>query len=503
MEQYVKDTQAKKRLYGRQMILSDYTADEINEKTIAEILSDKFNVHEANIRDIDYLYDYYKGKQEILNKVKVVRENINHKVLENNAYFIVEFKKGYVFGDPIQYVQRGDVANDEILVLNSYMTAENKQVKDSDLAEWLYICGVAPRMILAEKDNEESPFSIYDLDPRQSFIVYNNGLGNKPLFGVTYYTTDDGNKVGTIYTKDKVYSIKGDCGKFEVNFIAPHALKKIPIFEYALNKSRLGLIEIVMALLDTLNSIDSNDMDAIDQFVQSLVVFVNNDVDAETFKELMELGAVKVKTENPSTPADVKLLINNLSHADTKVYYERIYNQMLTIVGIPSRNDKASGGDTGQARLLGEGWTMADERAKQDENAFKRTAREELKLILDICRRTPASGITNLKIKDVDIKFTRNKSDNLLVKAQSLLNLKQAQIAPDIAMTVSGLFSDPNETYYKSKEYFGDSLWKESGKGINANTNKNMEIADDSSRTSLTSEDASDEDDKSSENYDK
>lgn len=487
METYVKDTQPEKRLFGRKIILSDYTEDELDEQTISKILTDKFYIHESNIEEINYLYDYYKGKQNILNKVKVVRENINHKVLENNAYFIVEFKKGYVFGEPIQYVQRGDSANDEVLILNSYMLAEDKQVKDSDLSEWLYIGGVAPRMVIPEKDNEESPFSLYNLNPQNAFVVYNNGLGNKPLFGVTYYINEKGNKVGTIYTKNKVYSFKGDSAKFDVKFVDNHVLKRIPIFEYTLNQSRLGIIEIVKSLLDVLNDIDSNDMDAIDQFVQSLVVFVNNDVDAETFKELMELGAVKVKTENPSTPADVKLLVNDMSHADTKVYYDRIYNQMLTIVGVPSKNDKASGGDTGQARLLGEGWTMADERAKQDENAFKKTAKEELKLILDICRRSPASGISQLKLKDVDIKFTRNKSDNLLVKAQSLSMLKQAQIAPDIAMTVSGLFSDPNETYYKSKEYYGENLWKEETKEI-TNSIEN-------------SEDDKNED--SSENYDK
>lgn len=487
METYVKDIQPEKRLFGRKIILSDYTEDELNEQTISKILTDKFYIHESNIEEINYLYDYYKGKQEILNKVKVVRENINHKVLENNAYFIVEFKKGYVFGEPIQYVQRGDSANDEVLILNSYMLAEDKQVKDSDLSEWLYIGGVAPRMVIPEKENEESPFSLYNLNPQNAFVVYNNGLGNKPLFGVTYYINEKGNKVGTIYTKNRVYSFKGDSAKFDVKFVSNHVLKKIPIFEYTLNQSRLGIIEIVKSLLDVLNEIDSNDMDAIDQFVQSLVVFVNNDVDAETFKELMELGAVKVKTENPSTPADVKLLVNDMSHADTKVYYDRIYNQMLTIVGVPSKNDKASGGDTGQARLLGEGWTMADERAKQDENAFKKTAKEELKLILDICRRSPASGISQLKLKDVDIKFTRNKSDNLLVKAQSLSMLKQAQIAPDIAMTVSGLFSDPNETYYKSKEYYGENLWKEETKEI---TNSIENSEDDKNK-------------ESSENYDK
>lgn len=484
MENIIKATNNKfRQYYGRQMITADYTENEMNEKTISKILTEKFAIHEKNAQEIDYLYNYYKGKQPILEKTKTVRENINNIVLENNALFAVEFKKGYVFGEPIQYVQRGDTANNEVLILNSYMTAENKYVKDWELAEWLYICGVAPRLIISEEDNEESPFSIYNLDPRTSFVVYENGLGNKKLFGCTYVEKDDGSKKGTIFTKNKQYVFSGDIGKFSVKLATTeknpagiHLFKSVPIFEYTLNKSRMGIVEIGISMFDALNNISSNDVDGLEQCVQSLVVFVNNDVDAETFKELMDLGAVKVKSENPSMPADVKLLINDLSHDETKVIYDRIYNNMLTILGIPAKNDKASGGDTGQARLLGEGWTMADERAKQDELSFKKTAKEELKLILDICKIAPASGIEKLTLKDVDIKFTRNKSDNLLVKAQSLLNLKQAEIAPDIAMTVCGLFSDPNETYYKSKEYFGDSLWKSADDTKQNDTNNKIII---------------------------
>ena len=484
MENIIKATNNKfRQYYGRQMITADYTENEMNEKTISKILTEKFAIHEKNAQEIDYLYNYYKGKQPILEKTKTVRENINNIVLENNALFAVDFKKGYVFGEPIQYVQRGDTANNEVLTLNSYMTAENKYVKDWELAEWLYICGVAPRLIISEEDNEESPFSIYNLDPRTSFVVYENGLGNKKLFGCTYVEKDDGSKKGTIFTKNKQYVFNGDIGKFSVKLATTeknpagiHLFKSVPIFEYTLNKSRMGIVEIGISMFDALNNISSNDVDGLEQCVQSLVVFVNNDVDAETFKELMDLGAVKVKSENPSMPADVKLLINDLSHDETKVIYDRIYNNMLTILGIPAKNDKASGGDTGQARLLGEGWTMADERAKQDELSFKKTAKEELKLILDICKIAPASGIEKLTLKDVDIKFTRNKSDNLLVKAQSLLNLKQAEIAPDIAMTVCGLFSDPNETYYKSKEYFGDSLWKSADDTKQNDTNNKIII---------------------------
>lgn len=460
MEQILKDIPVEKRLYGRRKIYADYSPEELNKEIIEKILNDKFYLHEANAEEIDYLYKYYKGKQPILGKTKVVRENINNIVLENNALFAVEFKKGYVFGEPIQYVQRGDIANTEVAILNSYMTAEDKHGKDCELAEWLYISGIGTRMVLADADNDDSPFTIYNLDPRTTFKVYQNGLGNKELFGCVYFIQDDGSKKGTIYTKNKVYSFKGDIGKFEVSelndeYNGGHILGRVPIFEYQLNQSRLGILEIVLSMTNALNKISSNDLDGLEQFIQSLVVFVNNDVDADTFKELMELGAVKVKSDNPSTPADVKLLINQLNHSDTKVIYDRIYNNLLTIIGVPTSKKTSSGGDTGQAIQLSEGWEVANDRAKQDELSFKSVAKEELKLELEICKKAPASGITKLTVKEVDIKFTRHKLDNLLVKTQALLNMVQSGMAFDCALIISGLCSDPNEVYIKSLEFYG------------------------------------------------
>lgn len=132
-----------RQLYGRTLITADYKQEDLNEQIISKILAEKFALHEKNAEELNYLYNYYKGKQPILEKTKTVRENINNIVLENNDLFAVGFKKGYVFGVPIQYVQRGDTANNEVLKLNSYITAENKHSKDLELAERLYIGGVA------------------------------------------------------------------------------------------------------------------------------------------------------------------------------------------------------------------------------------------------------------------------------------------------------------------------------------------------------------------------
>lgn len=482
--------------FGRRKLLSSYTKSEINEKTLAEILPQVLREHELNASEIDYLYNYYKGRQPILDKTKIVRPEINNINLENHAFEIVEFKKSYVYGEPIQYVQKGEKEgekiNPEISLLNKFMESEDKSSLDKELSEWQYICGTAYRWaeVDSKEDEDEAPFELSVPDPRRTFVVYNSGIKEYPLFSgyISYFTknimTDDqipkvvNYREVTIYT-DKykyIFSEEEKQNEFKVMPQAipisedmvtayPLEIEGQRIIEYPLNNSRLGLIELVMSDLEAINKIKSADLDGIDQFIQSLLVFVNQEIDLPTYRKLVKEGAIQVTSSDPNKPADVKLLTNQLTHTETKVVSDDRYESMLSIVGIPRLNHKASGGDTGQARLLGEGWTMADERAKQDELSFKKSERKMLKLVINICKyktKNKDEKIENLKLSDIDIKFTRNKSDNLLVKTQGLMNMQTSQVPPEIAFVTCGLFSDPNDVYQKAKEYYGENLWKQS-----------------------------------------
>ena len=489
------------RLFGRKIIYADYNPEDINENTIQQILCDVFSLHLHNAYEIQYLENYYKGIQPILSKVKEVRPTINNKVVENNAYYLVEFKKSFVFGKPIQYVQRGDIANKEVGALNSYMMAEDKYPKDTELAESLYIAGIGHRLILPEI-NEDSPFMIENLDSKTTFCVYSSRLPHKKLFACTYTRgVKDYAIKGSIYTKDAYYELGGTStySGFQVKFIKHHVLGEIPIFEYYLNKSRLGIIEVVMDILNAINRVTSDEIDGLEQYVQSLLVFVNQDIDKEDLDEVVKLGAVKIYSPEPGKQADLKLLSNNIDHSNTKVIHDRMFNTALNIVGIPKNSDKASGGDTGQARYLGEGWTMADARADGDEMEFKRCSKPELKMILRICRLAPNSGINTLTLKDIDQKFTRNKSDNFLVKSQGMMNQIQSGVSPDVAMTTSGLYSDPNETFNKSMEFYGGiENWiklfvGQASKQIQEKQNNSSENSDGSLRTTSASKDESGE----------
>lgn len=441
---------------------------ELDEQSVKKVLEKVLPTHFKNRQEIQELKDIYRGLQDILAKYKPVRADINHKVVENNAFQIIEFKKGFVFGEPIQYVQRADVQEAELKTFNEIFYENGKHMKDVELAEDLYTAGVAFRIVFPE-DDEDKPFSVQNLDSRYTFVIYTNDVYHKPIIAGYISQIDDDKYEVMAYTKSMVYYYNFDKDiqharpvTIDLTYTEKKAnpTKQIPIVEYKLNKSRMGLLELIKSQMDALNFITSADLDDIEQFIQSLLVFLNQEVDRATLLELLDLGALQIRSSDPKNPADVKLLTNKMSHSETKILYDRIYESMLTIAGVPKTSDKASGGDTGQARLLGEGWTMAEQRAKQDELAFKASETEMLKIALSVCRNKSSVPINTLKVRDIEIKFTRSRSDNMLVKTQSLMNLKQAEVHPDVAFNVVSLFSDPHETVAMSKKFFGEDFWK-------------------------------------------
>ena len=459
------------QFYGRKVLYDDYLPQDINgadteanAKTIGDILNHIWSTHCSNANEIDYLEKYYRGSQPILGKRKDIRPTINNIILENNAYFVVNFKVGYVFGEPIQFIQRGDIANPEVGTLNGYAIAEDKYDKDSELAESVYTSGIGHRLVLPnktfEENSDESPFTITNLDSKTTFLVYSSkDPAHSKLMGVTFTKNVRGNGIqGSVYTDTGYYTFEKDNtggNAFNVKFEEIHYLGVIPIFEYNFNKWRLGIIEVVMSIFNALNRIDSGDLDGLEQYIQSLLVFINNEIDPQTYKDVMDLGAVELSTADPSRPADIKLIQNEVSHENTEVLHKRLLNTAFTILGIPVQTTRTSGGDTGAARQLSDGWTMAQQRAKQEENAFKRCSKEEIKLVLRICRDTQGSDIKKLMLKDIDQKLPRGRDDNFLVRAQGLMNLITSGVSPDVAYASTGIFPDSNEAYQKSLDFYG------------------------------------------------
>ena len=93
-----------KRLFGRKEIVIDI--EHVNSSNIEAVMGDIESQIMAKAEEIDYLYNYYNGKQPILEKTKTIRPEINNKIVENNAKWIADFKASYLLFEPIQYISR-------------------------------------------------------------------------------------------------------------------------------------------------------------------------------------------------------------------------------------------------------------------------------------------------------------------------------------------------------------------------------------------------------------
>lgn len=453
-------------MYGRKVIYTDQM--NITAENVLEVLRESIPIHQQNRTEIQKLWDIYRGKTDILNKTKEVRKNINHKICENRAFEIVNFYTGYVFGEPIQYIHRGECKDDAgISTLNSYMDIAGKEACDNEIAEWMYICGVGYRLILADPE----PIGLYSLDPRNTFVVRYSGVDHHPVMGVTYVVTREGTVTYTCYTQSKVFiisqkagSVRYDDGSGPAYWLDAESsvtkntngFGKIPIIEYALCKARMGVFEPVVPLLNALNELQSNRMDDVVATVNSFMVLLGCGIDEEKYKQLEEMKLLALPDGT-----DAKYLVCNLDQNGIQTQKDDLYQSILTICGMPNRNGGTSTSDTGSAVVLRDGWQSAEARAKSTETLFKRSEREFLAVALQILRNIPNSGV-KLRPEDIVIKFTRRNYDNLQTKAQVLTEmLANEHIHPETAFVSCGLFVDPIGEYKRGQQYYQEQERKQ------------------------------------------
>ncbi|MFW6002007.1 MAG: phage portal protein [archaeon] len=450
-------------LTGRKQI---FTSLEVNEDNLSEILNDAFMVHMTNAIEIDYLFNYYKGNQPILLKTKPFRPEINNRVLKNYAFQIVDFHTGNTFSQPIQYVQAVDTPKDDagsraepshITKLNRLMRQTFKSTKDRELGEHMFICGTGYRITLPSKD-DVAPFLTDILNPRRTFVVYSNDIGREPVLGVHYnkqhdYQHETTQFKITAYSKNKIWKIERSGQRIKVTGVKPNPLGVVPIVEYPLNPNRLGQFEPVISLLDSINNIESNRADAIQQVVQAILKFKNCEIDEDVVKKIQEWGALQVDSDDGS--ADAEYISADLDQSQAQELIDDLYQSVLTIANVPDRNF-SSGGNTGQALVIGQGWQSANNTAESVELMFKQSEYNFLKAvfkILEINDMEEYEDLKNVNLREIGIKFTRSKTYNLLTKTQGLQNLLEAGIHPRIAMEKVDLFTDAEEDYQASKPY--------------------------------------------------
>lgn len=435
--------------YGRK---TAYTSVEtITPENVVKVVGSCIGTFNSNKPTIRYLWNYYKGDQPIRYRKKVSRDDIINKIVENHAYEFVQFKTGQTYGEPVQYISRRDDerVNKRVDELNDYMIDADKQMKDIASGEWQSAVGTSYKA--AQKANGDIPFRIVSPTPLNTFVIYSKRT-EEPLLAVQELTDEEGQRYKLCFSENMEFVIK-DSKLVEWKL---HAFGGIPIVEYPNNAERISDIELVIDILDAMNNMQSNRMDAIEQFVQSWVKFVNCDVDEEQFQKMKMLGALVVKSNNGENKADVDIMTQELSQTESQVAKGDLWDNALTILAIPNKQTN-TGGDTQGAVELRNGWDFSKTRAKLKDPFVKSSEKRLAKVVLNILRVSGNDlGITT---RDFDVQINHSPTDNLVVKCQALQYLLQCGIHPLVAIKTIGLWGDAEKVFMLSKPYI-DNLWK-------------------------------------------
>lgn len=438
--------------YGRKTAY--FGAEAVDESNVLDALAATAGIFAANKVAIRYLWDYKKGDQPAFYRIKTIRDDIINKVVENHAWEIVRFKNGQTYGEPVQYVslRRDPAVNSAVDMLNDYMRAAGKARKDVDSGEWTSAVGTGFKAIM--RRDGMIPFRVMAPTPMNTYAVYST-ITDDHLMSVQERNSGgpDGIVTWVCYTPTHEFRIENGT----IVDARPHGFGGIPIIEYPNNQDRISDIELVISMLDAINEMQSNRMDAIGQFVQSWTKFVNCEIDKETFEEMKQMGALVVKSNNnESNKADVDIISQELNQTESQVAKDDLWNNILNILAIPNKQDN-TGGDTQGAVRLRNGWDVSAQAARIKDQYVVEGDKRLAVLALNQMRMAGIPGIELTEL-DFEANVSHSPTDNMFTKAEALQILLQSGISPQIAIRTSGLWTDSEKVYLDSKPFL-DGLY--------------------------------------------
>lgn len=470
---------------------ADFTADNnYGWEIIKKYLSDILATHKENSRKIDYLYNYFLGIQDISEKERThdINKNNNNREVENHANRQVEFKVGFLCGEMRDYTHKSDSDSDDLTILDRYFTDCKFYPKDADLKEWIYTCGIGvtkttPRtdIIVSEKKklfgngtitryktaNEgfdidfQAPFKFVLKDPRKDFKVYSSGDGEEALFDVSYVDIDVSKddeqpiiqKHLRIETRYCIFEFNSDnsFGLFywnenDVVTKLPKSLHYLPLIEYSVNKDRIGIVEKNRSAFNTINLFRSAVNDMIVDNANAILVFKNVDIESEEVKEMRKAGAIIISDSQNARQggiAGLDTITVEIPLDKMTTYLDQVMQNAYDIAGVPLASGQVtSGGDTGQARLLGGGWNNAYIIAHKEIMKLLEFDYQQLELFLMLCKKIPKCKLDKLFPSQVEINYRINQNDNLLVRTQSMSNLYQMNCDYEYILKTCGTSND-------------------------------------------------------------
>lgn len=441
--------------YGRQRIILDY--DEVTPQNIVEVLNKALYIHGQNRRDCEYLIKYFLGDQDILYRPSPENSNVNNRTVVNYAYPITREIVGYTFGNAIEFVAKKSEKQEEVTKISDMFEYEGSYYYDICNAIYGSICGVSYAITLPSpdisKDNTpDVPFIVDSLDPRYTFVVQANTIGNPQIMSCTVIVRRDGKKEYICYTNELKMTVTDGMKQVNVE-VNPIGLDPITMIENSLFLT--GDWEQALSVMNAANLVTSDSLNDIEGTIRSLLVILGaefEDDEADTDLQKIKKNRLLTLSAPNGGNVDAKYISPQLDSNSVQNIREYLDEARNIITGIPDRESNGNGGDTGLAVMNRNGWTDIEIVARLKELFYLKGKNKQLGVTLAILKKLGLIS-NELKVMDIDVKPKRHTLDNISAKTTAFSTLvATGELATIDALELSSLTNRPAEMVERGKQ---------------------------------------------------
>ena len=340
-------------------------------------------------------YDYFCGKQAILNKTYADSSKVCNHIVKNYCASIVNNYLGYIAGIPITYSSTEDITS--LIDVFNYNDIKNA---DATLLRNALIYGVGYEICYIDEDAKERFKSI---DSREIIPIYDDTLEKNLLYVIRYYKKptwkdEELYYVIEIYTDSEILTYDSNSMFSSLSLLErkPHYFQQVPFVEFELNVDRRSIFENILSLQDAYNELLSSEVDDFQAFTDAYLILKGTGIDTETAKQMRENRILMIDADDSA-----EYLTKNISDTQIENMLKNINDSIHVIANSPDFNDEkfmATSGIAMRYKLVG----------------FENTASAIVSnMILALQKRiellyTVMGLIKGDQFKDVSIEFTRN-----------------------------------------------------------------------------------------------
>ena len=407
-------------------------SDDLGPEKIRQLL----NHWQMNDRvKLKHKFDYYNGKQKILNKTYSDPSKPCNRVVTNYCRSIVSNFAGFNLGIPATYQVDDNVQY--FLRYNDYIQ------KDTELLTQGLIFGVAYELLYIDSDGETR---FENISPLYGFDIYSSDLSDDDMSAfVRIYTEDNvditqsNTYMVVVYTKDKIttYKTVGEFGSLEFVSEVPHSFGQVPVIAFNLNPEREGIFEQIIPLQDSYNEVLSAQLDELGMLVDSFLVLKGVSAEKEDIQD-MKTNRVLLMDADSSA----EFLVKNVNNSQIIEILTEIKKRIIEISTCPdfsAENFATTSGIALQYRLTG---------FRNTSLAFMSQLEKALR------RRIELFGwieqIKGDKVTDFKITFTNNLPTNTLEIAQ-IVNQLRGLVSDATLLSLLPFVDDAKEELKKAQ----------------------------------------------------